>query len=323
VPLFWDKLLPVPILNLCVPMIDRVVQSGFVGKLNRAWETCLPRPRLNLIHMACWGAFFGTMVFTGYIEAPHPGNSVAFWKKAFLEGRHYAGENLAKIAYTDAVSGHSGDAYNELGLIYQSGSVPAVKQSDVKAAEAFGNACKHGSIHGCANVAIQFLFLRQHLSDEDVARALDALEADCANEPDWGTCYLVGAAYETGRGRPMNLEYAIDYYERCGFNNVYACKGIARIVLSGKGQPYDLRNVIPTLAWESEKGDAESCWYIAHMYHQGNGLRQDDAKARAFLERACGVGLTQACEAMKQAEFPLFKNPIMVVPGWSSAMPTL
>jgi TPR repeat protein len=322
VPLFWDKLLPVPILNLCVPLIDRLVRTGIVGKLNRSWETALRPARLNLVHMGCWVALFVTMVATGFVESPHPGNSIPFWQKAFAEGKPHAGHSLVMAVGTQAEGGGSGAAFNELGLFCMQATIPGVKQSNARAARYFSRACELGNINGCANVAIQFLFLRERRSDEDVIRALDQLERDCISAPDWGTCYLVGNAYETGRGRSLNKRRAIELYERCGWGNLYAAKGLARIALSAGSPPYDLTETAIVLENACERGDVESCWYLAHMHHVGNGVERNDQTARAFLERGCALGSEQACQALKQAELPPFSNPQpMVVPGWSSAYP--
>ena len=268
--------------------------------------------------MGCWGAFFATMLFTGYIDAPHPANSVAYWKEKFVQGKHYAGESLAKIAFAHAQTVGSADAFNELGLIYQSGSVQPVKKSPAKAAENFAQACERGSIQGCANVVIQYLFLNERRSDADVQYALDQLEQQCESEGDWGVCFLVGNAYEQGRGRPWDKRRAMELYMRCGRGNAYGCKGLARIALSGT--IFDLTPVVQTLEWSANQGDAESCWYLGYMHLAGNGVPQSEAQARAWLEKACTLGSTDACVALKQPKLPPFSKPVMVVPGWASAL---
>jgi TPR repeat protein len=176
-----------------------------------------------------------------------------------------------------------------------------------------------GDLNGCANIAIRYLFQFQRRSDEDVARALDSLEKAC-NDGTWtGGCYFVGNAYETGRGRPIDPQRAIDYYERCG--DLYSFKGIARIALTGDGITYDLSPIATALGRAAQANDAESCWYLGYMFHQGTGVPRDDRKARIFLNHACLLEFEQACDALQQSTIPPFENPTMMVPGWLTAYP--
>ncbi|MCB9853231.1 MAG: SEL1-like repeat protein [Phycisphaerales bacterium] len=325
VPLFWDKLLPVPILNLLVPLFDRLAKSGVLSRINRWWEGALAPAHMNLVHMSIWIAIFGGMYGTGFIAAPHEGNSIPFWKRALAEGKPHAGHSLVMAAGALAEGSQQASAYNELGWICINGLSTAndgeiVKRNPGKAARYFATACEMGDVNGCANVAVQYLFQRERRSDEDVAQALDTLETACVDGSDLLGCYLVGNAYETGRGRVLDPLQAIAHYERCG-DNLYACKGIARIALSNSGLAYDLRAVSIVLGKATKLNDAESAWYLAYMFHEGKGVPQDDRKARILLQHACKLGLRQACAALDQSEIPPFVNPPMNVPGWLTAYP--
>ncbi len=318
VPLFWDKLLPVPILNLCVPLIDRIARAGPAGGLNRLWETALRPARLNLVHMGCWGALFGAMIATGYSWPPHPGNSIPFWKRAVAEGKPRAAESLVIAAQVQMERG-SGDAANELGLMCVEGSMPGSGPDPARAARYFARACALGSPNGCANLADQFLFLHGLQPGPEVTLALDRLEQACGNHPDSNMCFRIGYAYEVGRGRPLDPRRAVEFYERCGPANPFAAKGLARIGLSGA--PYDLTHVAPVLARLAGSGDDEACWYLAYMHLDGNGVARDTQKARELLTKACSLGLGDACEALKQAEIPAFARPILLTPAWSKVFP--
>lgn len=318
VPLFWDKLLPVPILNLCVPMIDRVVRSGFIGRVNHAWETCLPARKLNFIHMGCWIAFFATLWTTGYIEAPHPGNSIPFWKQALAEGKPHAGHSLVIAAGTQAEGGGSGAAFNELGLICMEGVI--VNENHAAAAHYFARACELKDESGCVNVVLQYLVLGERRSDEELDLALESLELDCRAGGSSRSCFLAGHAYETGRGRPLDTQRAIELYEQAGLDDLYAVKGLARIALSGDAA-YDVRPLIPALAHAAEAGDLECFWYLGYMYHEGIGLIQNQDKARAMLRKACELGSSDACRVLMRTELPPYENPTIIMPGWATAFP--
>lgn len=318
-PELYTKLLIVPVLNLGVPLVERWSRTGWLGGVNRAWETALQPRTMNFIHMAGWGALFTTMLATGFVEGPHKGNSILFWKQAEAEGKPWACKKKVIVSLVQASSG-SGPANNELGLISMEGN-EYVEQSNGKAARFFSQACALGDFHGSANVAIQFLFLKERRSDEDVARAFAQLEQRCSQGVGGLGCYLMGYAYETGRGRPLDTMRAIELYRQCGRDDLFASKGLARIGLSGTSPPFDLTEVAAILQAAAAMGDAESCWYLAFMHHEGNGVQPDDQQARAYLQRACELGLGQACDALKQPDLPPFSNPVIVAPGWSTAFP--
>lgn len=320
IPTFWDKLLPVCILNLMVPVIDRSAR-GLLGGLNRAWEGAWSPARLNLAHMACWIGLFLSMRLSGFIEAPHPGDSIPFWKQALAAGKPLAGNSLVMAAGAQAKSDTHPypPAVNELGVICIEGKL--VNKSHGSAAKYFASACALDDLNGCANVAIQYLFLYEKRSDEDVARALGQLEEDCAAAGNWLSCFLVGVAHETGRGRPQDVRRALELFERCGNDNVYACKGRARIALAGINPAYDLKAVAPALARASDGGDAEASWYLAYMLDVGNGAPRDEQTSRLMMQRACRLGSKDACEALRQPSLPAFSRPVMLVPNWQTAFP--
>ena len=320
IPTFWDKLLPVTVLNLCVPLIDRLARTGLPGMANRLWESALAPARLNLVHMGCWIALFATLLATGYIEAPHPGNSIPFWKEAVADGKPRAARSLIIAAGVQADSG-APEAWNELGVIWADG-LPGIKPNAARAAGYFARACELGGIHGCSNVADQFLFLGAARSAADVDRALGTLEQECGRHPDSNICFRAGYAYETGRGaaRPQNYARAIELYERCGPNNLFGAKGLARVALTSGAPQYDLSSTAPVLLHASAS-DPEACWYLAYMHLAGNGLPRDPSKARDFLARACTLGSKKACEALNQPELPPFSRPELLIPPWSTAFP--
>lgn len=319
IPLFWDKLLPVPILNLCVPIFDRIARFGVIGSLNQKWETALSPHKMNLVHMGCWIALFAGMMGTGFVDAPHPGSSVEFWKQAVADGKPHAGNSLVMAAGAHAEAANSGAAYNELGLICIEGKI--VNENHGTAAKYFSQACELGDLSGCANCAVQYLFLGERRSDEDVARALDTLEDKIVSQPDPMSCYLVGQAYERGRGRPQDLNRALELYTRSGVENLFAAKGIARIMIRTGTRQFELADVATKLQYAASQGDDEACWYLAYMYANGIGVQPQREYATAFMRRACELGLPDACSAMNSEQWPAFANPIMSVPGWSTSYP--
>ena len=154
-PTFYDKLLCVPLLNLSVPWIDRLATAV------RARRAASPRPagtlapapaslrQTNLLHMAVWALFFGTMAAAGATDGRHRGDSVPFWEQACDDGRPQACERLVQIE-TNYCGDNAGWACNELGRHHREGTrVPADPQ---QALEYFARACELRFQAGCVNL---------------------------------------------------------------------------------------------------------------------------------------------------------------------------
>lgn len=323
VPVFWDKLLPVPLLNLCVPLIDRVSRAGFLGSLNRAWEGALKPAFMNAIHMGLWTTLFITMIVAGMIEKPHPGDSVAFWKKALADGKPFAGHSLVMVAGAHAKVRMDGDAANEIGLILLQGTVKEVHVNPAKAAEYFAMASQYGSWQGSYNVAMQHLFpaagVRQSM--EAVARAFTDLEAATREgRAHWKAYYAVGLAYESGKGYATNPAKAADLFTKCGPDNVYAAKGLARLAVVHGTKIDRIADVVRVLDAAAAKGDAEACWCLAYLHQTGRaGGPADPGRGRALIEAACRLKSDQACAALNAASLPPYVTfQRMSLPAWAT-----
>lgn len=206
VPEFYDKLLPVPLLNLGVQWMDRMARRGWLARLGQI-EARL-RPHLaNGVHMALWSAVFVTLLATGYVEAAHPGRSLAFWKQAAEEGRSGARERYLKLVGAQAEAG-SGEANRLLGEVWMEGRLRT--RDRALAAYYLARASALGDLQGARELAVQFLFLREARSDADVLRALERLEAQM--DHDGRSAYLLGFACETGRGRELDAGRAAALY---------------------------------------------------------------------------------------------------------------
>ncbi len=247
--------------------------------------------------MAAWAALFLTMLGTGFVQARHPGESIAFWQKAALEHRPRAVPNLVTMLES-RVSQGSGAAANELGLLYAEGKL--TRRDLPLAATYFAKGCELGCTEACANVAIQFLFSAAANSSPRFTQALARLEAVSSGTNAAQPCYLLGLAYETGRGRAVDLPRARELYARaCELGDPGACKNLGRMRLYGQGGSLDPVGAAQALERACDAGDAQSCFYLAPLYYRGAGVPKDEPRARAILQKACDLGLREACEAVK------------------------
>lgn len=142
VPTFYDKLLCVPLLNLSVRWIDRLVGASRAGL---QWKPA----RANLAAMVVWTIFFGVMAALGATDATHRGDKIPFWERACAEGRRNACDVLVQIE-SSYCRDNSGWACNELGRHSVDGKI--VAPDSEQALSYFSRACEVRFQAGCVNL---------------------------------------------------------------------------------------------------------------------------------------------------------------------------
>jgi hypothetical protein len=144
-PTFYDKLLAVPVMNLCVQGIDAFARSPALRRIDpaRLGPALAPRRR-HLVYMGIWAVVFVLMSDPGYWLRPR--RWIPFWEQACSVGSHNACPKLGRIV-TQYCSQGSGWACNELGVLKSEGRV----RSRIPAEEAFRTACLVGFSAGCEN----------------------------------------------------------------------------------------------------------------------------------------------------------------------------
>jgi hypothetical protein len=148
-PTFYDKLMCVPLLNLSVPLIDRLVKNLGPNPVLTALKLDGPLGRGNLAHIGVWIAFFGAMTLLGRTDGRHVGDSVPFWQAACAEGRANACTRLLQIE-TSYCQDNSGWACNELGAHYSEGRIVPVEPG--LAASYFAKGCELRFQAACVNL---------------------------------------------------------------------------------------------------------------------------------------------------------------------------
>jgi hypothetical protein len=152
-PTFYDKLLQVPLLNLCVRGIDRVVRASFDGGVvfnARARVTREARPALltdrrrNLAWVAAWVVVFGSMSTAGGLGDEHRGQWLPFWRDACDAGRAGSCAYVTELEATLCRAG-SGWACNELAIGEAGDDRP------LAALAAWERGCELGFAPACAN----------------------------------------------------------------------------------------------------------------------------------------------------------------------------
>jgi hypothetical protein len=148
-PTFYDKLLCVPLLNLGVQRIDRLVRAVGTTPILHRLGLDGPLGRANLAHMAAWILFFGAMTAVGATDGMHRGDSLPFWQQACSDNRRNACARLVQLEETYC-GDNAGWACNELGRHYKEGTI--VASDSERALHYFSRACEARFQPGCLNL---------------------------------------------------------------------------------------------------------------------------------------------------------------------------
>lgn len=116
VPPFYDKLLPVPIMNLMIRRIDLIASWRPLATLDasRLGRSFTARQR-NLVYVGIWAFVFAGLTGVRGVGDTHPGQWLPFWEEACEDGKERACDYAAFMKWNYCDKG-SGWACNELGI---------------------------------------------------------------------------------------------------------------------------------------------------------------------------------------------------------------
>jgi hypothetical protein len=278
VPTFYDKLLPVPILNLMIKSIDGVARGSWLNRFDtaRLGRGLSPRRR-NLAWVTVWSGVFIGMSLTNAVGDSHPGHSVPFWQQACQKDARNACENLSVILDTYCEDG-SGWACNEVGALRWHGRVANTEP----AAANFVRACALGFNAGCENgVGIKFGAVVPQQSPPTLN--------------DWPV------VLRTGKGALPDREPVEFYTRACEQKWLTGCYDLAATYLAGKAAPRDPLRAAAAYETACSGGVANACSDLGLMYYSADGVPGDRARGLGYLKRACDLGSPRACRWLKDA----------------------
>ena len=179
-PTFYDKLLCVPILNLSVIAIDKIVRSVQSENVLNVWKQNWMSGRANLAHMLAWVVIFGSMSVLGKTDGQHTGDSLPFWQQACAEGLTNGCDRLLQLETTYCTD-NAAWACNELGIKYRSGNVVAL--DNVRASIYFQRGCELKFKAACLNLLHSDLVLSDDPHELDLRLLLREGGRNLMDEP--------------------------------------------------------------------------------------------------------------------------------------------
>lgn len=273
IPTFYDKLLPVPLMNVSVRAIDRLAASPALSAINPAnlGRAIVARKR-HLAYITVWAVAFAGMSSVQAVGDHHPGHRVPFWQNACNANLRNGCSTLGSITQKYCADG-SGWACNELGVLQAEHRVTFPD----RAAQSFDSACALGFVTGCQNKA---------------ALATDAknLQRSSPRLSDYPVIL------RSGKGAlPDTRPFAL-YDLACDQGFASGCQGLAHLYRSGEGTARDPQKALALLERSCADGDGPGCSDLGLMHFTGDGVPLDKPKGLSYLKQACDKGYAQACD---------------------------
>ena len=290
-PEFYDKLLCVPALNLCVRAFDRAGEAAAFRLRSlvpafasaRAWRN--PQTA-NFAQMAVWTSLFTAMVLTGFLKKGRdfPGGSPDFWRQACSKHQWNACKTWVRVL-NDVCQDGSGAACFTMGRILNEGHI--VPSNPEMAGESFGRACDLGVRKACASL-IEF-----------ARRGGQAVFERACDRGHGASCFILGSLSSSGRGVPQDAARAFRLFERsCADQWWRGCGRLGASYLVGQGTPADPAKALEYFEKGCGGGNAGSCIEAGKLYHRGIGTLPNDELALKKLQQACDLGLQSACKEL-------------------------
>jgi TPR repeat protein len=295
-PVFYDKLLCVPLLNLTVRALDRLSiavsawwsRQKWVSELRPLQALAAWHPRqANFGFMGIWVAFFGFMVFTGFFSAKHPGTDPAVWERACSAGQARACDVLARTLDVQCQHNSARGCF-ALGTLLSDGK--ELPRNPISAARSLGRACETGFPDYCSSLA--------NLVKTDG----DGVLRQPCSRGDGVSCFLLGSLYYGGQGVSRNFEFSATLYRQsCTAGFTRGCGALGESYLVGEGVPKDLIKARQILENACDAGYAPGCFNVGIMHREGIETPKNEPLAVARFRQGCELGYQTACKALEPA----------------------
>lgn len=133
----------------------------------------------------------------------------------------------------------------------------------------------------------------------DASRACDFFERAAPHRPD--AAHNFATCFYTGRGRPLNLAAAREWYARAaegGWTTAHCALG--NMLVRGEGGERDPANGVALCQLAADRGDRDAQTDLGGYLLTGQGVPRDPVAARGYLERAAGQRQANAAFLMAQ-----------------------
>lgn len=275
VPTFYDKLLPVLVLNLTVRWIDRLCRPIEARLSAPAW---LPL-RGNPAAMAIWVSLFVLLTATGFLGREHPGRDPQFWKRACDEGKVKGCETW--VTFLELSCRTNAESCNSLGSVLAEGKI--AERKPLEAAKRYGRACDVGHREACRS--LQALF----------AESGPLLRTACQGG-DGESCFLLGEVHRRGIGVSADPTLGFNFArESCAHGLPIGCARVGGSLITGEGTVVDEGRARDAFERACRGRHPPSCAALGMLHQRGMGVPQNAEVAAHWFREACKLGHKEVC----------------------------
>lgn len=196
--------------------------------------------------------------------------------------------NLAFANYELERQCNNGDAEScfDLGNLYD------VKQDYNKAMEFYSKSCEMGEALGCYNLGS--LYYNGKGVKQDYKKAREFWSKACEMNNALG-CGSLGMLYYKGKGVKQDYKKAMKFViKTCEIDTKICDNAIEELYIKDS----DYKNLMDIGNNLCEKDNAFGCILLGGLYYNGFGVKQDYKRAIKFLNKACDLGLKDACKKL-------------------------
>ncbi len=285
---YYDKILCVPLLNLCVRPLDRLARAIVLrsGALAQRARFLYGHRYENHVNLAIWAVVVATILLTNRVGEAHPGREVAFWRKTCDERKVGACRRLASFYGAACIRGQ-GDACHNLGVMLQSGD--GIDVDSKRANFYFARGCERDVPQSCGAVAN----VMERVGGE-LGTTFELMRRACEGGSG-ASCHNLAVAFKNGTGVPQDEKAAINLFDRgCEAGVLESCNSLAALSMlkNGKRNPTRALNAFRSAC---EGGDGAGCANLGTMLLIGDGVAPDPKAAADANRTACERGIGQSC----------------------------
>lgn len=109
-------------------------------------------------------------------------------------------------------------------------------------------------------------------------------------------CTMVGAIYD----RYGKYQQALPYLEKaCNLKDKEGCFNAGFLYHNGQGVKQDFAKAKKYYEKTCDMEDKAACNHLGFLYAEGQGVKQDEARAKKYFGKACDLGNQNACDNYK------------------------
>lgn len=186
-------------------------------------------------------------------------------------------------------NGDTGSCF-DLGNLYYDGD--DVKQDYNKAMGFYSKACEMGHANGCYHLG--YLYNFGEGVKQDYKKASDLYNKACEMNNALG-CNNLGILYYNGKGVKQDYKKTMKFVIKTCEIDTEICEDTLEELYIKNSDYKNLMDIGNNLC---EKDNAFGCILLGGLYYNGFGVKQDYKRAIKFLNKACDLGLKDACKKL-------------------------